>query len=84
MILVEFARWERCKLSVYELSSKNWIHEELSTDRDDMFRGEDREFLEAAAGDKPVSCTVAEGRKSLEIVVAAQRDRAASVGGGGK
>ena len=44
VIIVEFARWEQCKLSVYEPSSRNWTHEELSTDRDDMFRAEDREF----------------------------------------
>ena len=31
-----------------------------------MFRAEDREFLEAVADDKPIRCTIAEGRKSLE------------------
>ena len=36
-----------------------WEQEELTTDRDDMFRAEDREFLEAVAEDQPISCTIA-------------------------
>ena len=38
-----------------------------------MFRAEDREFLEAVAENKLVRCTVAEGRKSVEAVFAAQQ-----------
>ena len=53
--------------------TRQWATEELTTDRDDMFRAEDREFLEAVADDKPIRCTIAEGRKSLELVLAAQR-----------
>jgi hypothetical protein len=49
-----------------------WEVEELITDRDDMFRAEDREFLEAVAEDRPIRCTIAEGRKSVEVVLAAQ------------
>jgi predicted dehydrogenase len=77
VITVEFARWDHCTVSVYEAAGKAWDIEELTTDRDDMFRAEDREFLEAVAENKPVSCTVAEGRKSLEAVLAAQQCGAA-------
>jgi len=73
VILVEFARWDHCTVSVYEAGSKRWFHEEFATDRDDMFRAEDREFLLAVAEDHPVRCTVAEGRKSVEVVAAAQK-----------
>jgi predicted dehydrogenase len=73
-ITVEFARWERCTVSVFEAASKEWQVEELTTDRDDMFRAEDREFLEAVAGDKPIRCTIAEGRRSLEVVLDAQKE----------
>jgi predicted dehydrogenase len=73
VIAVEFAKWDRCTLSLYEASCGQWKVEELTTDRDDMFRAEDREFLEAVAGDKPIRCTVAEGRKSLEVVLGAQK-----------
>jgi predicted dehydrogenase len=72
VVTVEFARWDRCTISRYEAAQGSWKTEELATDRDDMFRAEDREFLEAAAYDKPIRCTVAEGRKSLEAVIAAQ------------
>jgi len=72
VILVEFARWEHCTVSVYEAAKEAWEQEELATDRDDMFRAEDREFLEAVAQDLPVFCTIAEARKSLDVVLAAQ------------
>jgi predicted dehydrogenase len=73
VILVEFARWDHCTVSVYEASQGAWANEELATDRDDMFRAEDREFLEAIAHDRPIVCTVAEARQSLDVVLAAQR-----------
>ena len=68
VIIVEFARWDRCTVSVYQAVKGAWEYEELVTDRDDMFRAEDREFLEAVAGDKPIACTIAEARKSIEVV----------------
>jgi predicted dehydrogenase len=72
VLAVEFAKWDRCTISLYEAAHGSWKTEELATDRDDMFRAEDREFLEAAANNKPVRCTVAEGRKSIQAVFAAQ------------
>jgi predicted dehydrogenase len=72
VITVEFARWDRCTVALYEAVRGEWSAEELMTDRDDMFRAEDREFLEAVAGDRPIRCTVAEGRKSVEAVRASQ------------
>ena len=44
----------------------------MATQRDDMFADEDRDFLTAIASNSPVRCTIAEGRRSLEVVVAAQ------------
>jgi predicted dehydrogenase len=73
VIIVEFARWDHCVVSVYESAQGKWQIEEMITDRDDMFIAEDREFLQAIAEDKPIACTVAEARKSLEVVVAAQQ-----------
>jgi predicted dehydrogenase len=72
VVLVEFARWDCCTVSVYAAARGTWEHQELVTDRDDMFRAEDREFLQAVAQDKPIRCTIAEARKSVEVVVAAQ------------
>ena len=68
VVTVKFAKWEHCTVSLYEAKHGEWKVEELTTDRDDMFRAEDREFLEAVANDKPIRCTVAEGRKSVEAV----------------
>jgi predicted dehydrogenase len=72
VIIVEFARWDFCRVSLYEAASKAWLHEDLTTDRDDMFRAEDQEFLQCVAEGRPIRCTVAEARKSVEIVAAAQ------------
>jgi UDP-N-acetylglucosamine 3-dehydrogenase len=72
VIVVEFAAWDRCTVSICEAAKAAWEHEELVTERDDMFRAEDREFLQAVADDLPVRCTVAEARKSVEVVLACQ------------
>ena len=74
VIIVEFARWDRCRVSLYQHARGEWQHDDMETDRDDMFRDEDREFLQCVAEDRPVACTVAEAARSLEIVLAAQGD----------
>lgn len=71
-ILVEFAKWDECTLSVYGAASHAWAHDTFTTDRDDMFRDEDREFLIAVAEDAPIACDIDEGRRSVEVVLAAQ------------
>lgn len=68
VIIIEFARWDRCVVSTYEVGQGKWEQEELITDRDDMFRAEDREFLQCVAENRPVPCDIAEGRKSVEVV----------------
>ena len=40
----------------------------MPTDRDDMFREEDREFLQAVATRQPVSCPISEARLAVEAV----------------
>lgn len=67
-ITVEFARWDRCTISVYQKAAGAWRHEELNTERDEMFRREDREFLQAVARGTPVSCPLSEAVKSQEII----------------
>jgi len=74
-ISVEFSSWDRCAVSVYETERGEWLTETLATDRDDMFRSEDREFLDAIVANGPVSLGLAEARRSLDIIAAAQPDR---------
>ena len=71
VIVVEFSRWERCEVSTCGTDGR-WIREEMATDRDDMFRAEDRAFLDAVAGGRPVECGIDQARKSVEIVESAQ------------
>jgi predicted dehydrogenase len=71
-IYVEFAKWDSTRVSLYEASSRDWRIRELTTDRDDMFRDEDRDFLKAVASRSPVAVDIAEGRKAVEVILAAQ------------
>lgn len=71
-IIVEFARWDRCTVSLYDMHQGIWESEELTTDRDDMFRAENIEFLKAIAEDKPITCSIAEARKSVDAIAAAR------------
>jgi predicted dehydrogenase len=79
VITVEFARWDKCTVSLYPAAGAG-EQEEFDTDRDDMFRAEDQEFLEAVARDGPIACSIAEARKSVEVVLAAQRSAALKTG----
>jgi predicted dehydrogenase len=67
VILVEFARWDRCVISTC-IGTGEWTHEELATDRDDMFRAEDSSFLASVVGNRAVECGISEARKSVEII----------------
>ena len=71
-IVVEFAKWDECHLSLYEASSGSWHHEELKTDRDDMFREEDGAFLRAVVDRSAVPVDIAAGRLAVEVMIAAQ------------
>lgn len=81
VIVVEFSRWDRCTLSTAG-SDGIWSWEEMVTDRDDMFRAEDRSFLEAVAAGRPVECGLDDARQSVEIVERAQAD--AGIGPGAR
>ena len=72
-ITVEFSSWDRCTVSVYEAEKGEWACEEMTTERDFMFRSEDREFLRAITEGTPVGCPLSEAIKSLQVVCAAQK-----------
>lgn len=73
VLTLEFASWDRCIVSIYESQTDQWQHEELTTDRDNMFRAEDKEFLAAVAKNLPLACTLEEGLKSLRVILTAQQ-----------
>ena len=71
-IAVEFASWDRCSVSLFEKTGGEWARTDLPTERDHMFRREDRDFLEGITEGKPMSIPLSEAVKSLEIVCKAQ------------
>ena len=71
-ITVEFADWNACQLSLYEARVGEWHCEQLWTDRDDMFRDEDRAFLRAVSAGTAVPVTVADGLLAVRVMNAAQ------------
>ena len=72
VIIVEFASWDRSTLSVYDVNRQAWESETINTVRDDMFTAEDREFLEAVAQNRPVTCDIHEAAKSVGVVAVAR------------
>ncbi|MEO7649191.1 MAG: Gfo/Idh/MocA family oxidoreductase [Bryobacteraceae bacterium] len=68
VVTVEFARWDRCTVSCYEAAKREWETDEFATDRDDMFRAEDRDFLQPVAANGTVTCDAAEALKSVDVV----------------
>ena len=73
VIILEFASWDEYTLSHFSASEGAWHRVTAPTRRDDMFADEDRAFLVAVAGGPPVTCTIAEAVRSIEVVELAQR-----------
>lgn len=71
-IYVEFAKWDECSVSIYQAENREWHHQEFKTDRDDMFRDEDKAFLQAAASRSAVPIDITEGRKAVDVMLASQ------------
>ncbi|WP_319560125.1 Gfo/Idh/MocA family oxidoreductase [Marispirochaeta sp.] len=68
VITVEFADWDNATLSYFTQENNRWEIQKFSTQRNDMFRDEDAEFLDAIQNRDEVSCTVEEAMKSLHVV----------------
>ena len=75
-IILEFASWDVCTVSVYEAQNGTWQHEQINTERDDMFRAEDAEFLRCVAENLPIKCTIEESLKSLKAIETARLKKA--------
>lgn len=71
-IVVEFAGWDSCRVSVYDAREGRWSNQEMATDRDDMFRAEDRAFLSAAASGSQAPVDIAAGALAVRVMQAAQ------------
>lgn len=72
VLIMEFGSWDEFSISLYNKESKEWESNTYKSDRDDMFRDEDREFLESVVYDKPITCDIREGCKSLKVMEAVQ------------
>jgi predicted dehydrogenase len=74
VLIIDFSSWDEYKISVFSSDKNIWEHETGKTARDDMFIDEDREFLECIVEDRPVSCNIGEGCRSLRVIEAAQKN----------
>ncbi len=72
-ILVEFASWEECTVSVYTAHDRTWTQTTIPTERDDMFRAEDRAFLECVTLRTPVPVDAQTAKHSVAIVHGARQ-----------
>ena len=73
VIIIEFASWNEYTISCYDNNKKKWEVETHSSNRNDMFRNEDREFLESVFFDKKINCYINEGSRSIKVIEAAQK-----------
>jgi predicted dehydrogenase len=71
-IMLEFAAWDECTVSLYEVATGQWQHDRRNTRRNDMFADEDRAFLSAVAMGSDPGCGIDEALRSILIVEAAQ------------
>lgn len=71
-IEIEFARWDSCRVSVYDACEGRWSEQDMATDRDDMFRAEDSAFMNAAASGSHAPVDIAAGALSVKVMQAAQ------------
>lgn len=67
-ISVEFARWDRCTVTLYDGAAGALHTEEFETDRNDMFRAEDEDFLRAVAEDRPIHCSIAQACMTVSVI----------------
>ena len=73
-LIIDFTSWDEYTISLYNSEKKIWETETYKSARDDMFRDEDREFLEAVIYDKQIICNIQEACKSLRVIEAAQKN----------
>jgi len=67
-VSVEFASWDEATLSVWATDTREWERTTFPTKRNDMFRDEDSEFLNAIMANGQIACTVDEALKSLSVI----------------
>lgn len=72
-ITLEFASWDECTVSLYEVTTGQWTHDHRKTRRDDMFADEDRAFLKAVVEGTDPGCGLDDALRSILVVEAAQR-----------
>ncbi|MCC5930082.1 MAG: Gfo/Idh/MocA family oxidoreductase [Cyclobacteriaceae bacterium] len=73
VIITDFTAWDHYSISVFTQDDQHWEIHKGYTQRDDMFKEEDREFLEAIAFDHQINCTTEEACRSLRVIEAAQK-----------
>ncbi len=72
VLMIDFTSWDEYTISIYDALSQQWEHQKGLTQRDDMFRDENLDFLESIVNDRPIFCDIIEGCKSLRVIEAAQ------------
>lgn len=67
-VIVEFSTWDEATLSCYNTDTRSWERTTYATRRNDMFRDEDAEFLDALLGKCQIRCTIEEALRSLNVI----------------
>jgi predicted dehydrogenase len=73
VIITDFTAWDHYTISVFTQENQQWEQYKGDTQRDDMFKEEDMEFLEAIVYDREINCTTEEACRSLQVIELAQK-----------
>jgi hypothetical protein len=68
MISIDLSECDAYTLTIHDAASGVTESSRHRTERDDMYVVEDEHFLRCVAEDAPVTCTIAEARKSVEVI----------------
>ncbi|XOV91020.1 MAG: Gfo/Idh/MocA family protein [Bacteroidota bacterium] len=74
VLTIDFTSWKEYTIAIFQHEKKAWEYTHGQTERDDMFRDEDLDFLRSIVNNTPVFCNIIEGCKSLRVIEAAQKD----------
>jgi len=70
-LIVDLTDWDRCTVQAYRAETGRWQKQTIATGLDELFQAQDMEFLRCLATDESPALDGQEGRKSLQIALAA-------------
>jgi len=72
-IILDMSSWNECKIKLFNIKNNEWTEETIFTNRDNMFKDMDNDFLKYIDTAEKPSLGIEEGTKSLLISINARK-----------